>query len=207
MRIESTKRQKKPNRRLPEQEIREAFRDGRVWVRRAQVFEPDGAGSHFKIHVDSGTGARKVMIEVMTLPEGEDLTCQLATRPTWYIPTPGTVVLVSVPSGELDHCPAIVGIEDSGEADEDIDPSRTLVATDKDYVVKAPTIKFGSVGASHPVPQGDSLKTMLDALMDALTTFSTGLNSGTLSAQAATLAGALPAIKVMTYNSDKVKTE
>jgi hypothetical protein len=174
MRIEGVRRRKKAARRIPEQEVRNLFQDGRVWCRKAQVIEPDG-GTHFYIHTDPRTGARKVMIEVETLPEGEDLTCQLCTAPTWYIPPPGTVVLVAMPSGEIDHCPEIVGISDSGNADEDISEDRTLVATDKDLVFKAPAVLLGGVDASHPVPQGDSQKDALDAFADALQTYATAI--------------------------------
>lgn len=69
---------------------------------------------------------------------------------------------------------------------------------------QAEQVNLGSKSASHPVPQGDNLQTMLNALLQALTTFSTGLNSGTLSAQAVTLAGALPVIKEMPYLSPTV---
>lgn len=168
MRIESTKRRKKPTRRFPEQEIRELCRDGRVWARKAQVFEPNGPGSHFKIHTDPSTGAKKVMIEVMTLPEGEDLTCQLSTRPVWYIPPPGTVVFVGIPSGEIDHCPEIVGISDSGDADDDIGTDRTLIASEVEVVVKAPTGKLGGVDASEPLVLGNQWKDFAGAIIDAI---------------------------------------
>lgn len=137
---------------LPLAEVRELMRDGRVHVDLGVVFTPDG-GSHY--YKDTANGRSKVMVEVET-SSGLDLTCRLATRPTWYIPTPGTVVIVAIPMGELEHCPSIVGILDSGSAPDDVGTDKTLMASEVQYVAEAPAIKLNTDNGAqvHLLPDG-----------------------------------------------------
>jgi len=151
------------------------MKDGRVWGEIGQVYKPDD-GPHFFVDTDN-EGRRRTYIEVRTMPGGNDLTCRLATKPSWYIPDPGEIVAVLVPDGQIDHCPLVVGITDSGEADSDISEDRTLVATDKDYVIKAPSIKLGSVGVSQKAVLGDAQKDALSTFVDALNVYALGIKT------------------------------
>lgn len=189
---------------LPLAEMRELLKDGRVHVDLGVVFTPDGATHYYK---ETANGRSKVMVEVET-SSGLDLTCRLATRPVWYIPTPGTVVIVAIPMGELEHCPSIVGILDSGDADTDIGTDKTLVLSEVPYVVEAPTIKHGR-NAGQAVVQGDNQKTALDTLATAIDTYAKAIKSVADPPGLATaaLTAAIEVFKASSYLSSKVKTE
>jgi hypothetical protein len=202
MRIESTNRRPKATRRLPTAEIADLFKDKRVHVELGRVFAPE-TGPHY--YIDQQDGKRRVMIEVLTMPGGNDLTCRLATRPIWYLPTPGTIVIVAIPSGEIDHCPCIVGILDSGAADDDIDLERTLLTTDKEFVLKASTGKLGGVDADQPLVLGNKWKEFAEAIIDAIVVHTHNctapgspsgppINAASFTAQRATLAEKLSRI-------------
>lgn len=189
---------------LPLAEMRELLKDGRVHIDLGVVFTPDGGTHYYK---ETANGRSKVMVEVET-SSGLDLTCRLATRPVWYIPAPGTVVIVALPMGELEHCPSIVGILDSGAADDEIGTDKTLVSSEVAYVVKAPAIKWGE-NAGQAVVQGDSQKTALDTLATALDVYIKAIQGVADPSNAATpvLTAAITAFKASAYLSSKVKTE
>lgn len=212
MRISTAKRAGKGSKRLDLGPLRAATRDGRVWCQLGVVISPDG-GDYWEIATDD-SGNKMVMVEVQTMPEGLDLTCRLATKPCWYIPDVGSIVVVAVPSGEVDHIPAIVGILDGGAADTDIAASRTLLATSVDLVLKAPTVKLGGVSAAQAVVQGNTYQTALNTFLTkfaaAIATMVPGVTA--LCSDGGILLTALgttdiPALAAASYLSTKVKTE
>jgi phage baseplate assembly protein gpV len=94
-----------------------------------------------------------------------------------------------------------------GDSTVRVDKGKAIVAAGSTSIqVNQDDVQLGDDQATQPVPMGDDLQTALKFLTDALQTFSSGLNVGTLSAQAATLAAAIPAFQRMTYLSQKVKT-
>jgi hypothetical protein len=205
MRFSSLDRPRKPVRRLPIAEMKALFQDGRVHVELGKVFSPDG-GPHY--HINTDDGRRRAMIEVLTMPGGNDLTCRLATKPCWYIPTPGTLVIVAIPSGEIDHCPSVVGILDNGAADEDISAEITLISSELDIVLKAPGVRLGGVDATESAALADSLtgdlSPALSAILvdlEALCTF-VGLPAPSSTSYIGTLVSGVAAKK---YQSSKVK--
>lgn len=197
---------------LPLAEMRELLKDGRVHVDLGVVFTPDGGTHYYK---ETANGRSKVMIEVET-SSGLDLTCRLATRPVWYIPTPGTVVIVAIPMGELEHCPSIVGVLDSGAADDEIGTDKTLVSSEVTYVVKAPTIKHGE-NADQAVVRGNEQKTALNSFLDALETYIGPGGIGPIvdpptppapvGPKTLALQAAITVLKAASWLSPKVKTE
>lgn len=191
--------------RVPLHEFREAMADGRLWCCLGRVIQPDG-GPHY--HKDTSDGKSRVMIAVETIPEGLDLTCRLATRPTYYIPPVGALVAVLIPSGELEHCPLVVGVLDNGAADEEVGTDKTLVSSEVAYVVKAPSIKWGQ-NAAQDVVQGNSQKTALDAFADALGAYAVAIKAIADPTNVATpvLQAAITEFKAAAYLSAKVKTE
>lgn len=150
-------------------QLREALRDGRVWCQLGQVFSPDG-GAHWYVDTDN-EGNRSVMVEVTTMPEGMDLTCRLATKPLWYIPAAGSIVVVAIPSGETDHMPSIIGILDAGDADTDISADRCLLASDVDVVVKSGAVLLGGTDASQQLVKGNAYRAAEGSLNSAWSTF------------------------------------
>lgn len=195
---------------LPLAEIREMMKDGRVHVDLGVVFQP-GGGTHY--YKDTSNGRSKVMVEVET-SSGLDLTCRLATRPVWYIPAPGTVVIVAIPMGEIDHCTSIVGILDSGDADDEIGTGKTLVSSEVDLVLKAPIIKHG-VDASQAVVRGDEQKAALNSFLDGLETYIQGIGPivdppvppAPVGPKTVALQAAITLLKAASWLSSKVKTE
>lgn len=206
MRISKLDRGGSPSKRFPMAELREQLRDGRVWCGLGVVFKPDN-GEHF--YLENSNGKTRVYVEVQTLPEGLDLTCRLATRPTWYIPTVGTTVAVLIPSGEVDHCPLVVGVLDAGEGDEEITVERTLVKTELPYVVKAPSILLGGTDADQAVPQGDNQRAALNALASALQTYIGAIQSiaDPTTLATAAMGSALNTFKSASYLSPVSKTK
>jgi hypothetical protein len=171
-----------------------------------QVFEPEGEGSFWE-RGDHG----EILVHVETFPEGQDLTCRLgslsggAGSGIWMVPKPGTTVGVICPSGELDHYPYIDAILDSCGAPERVSPDRAIWFSDTPIEIETPDLRLGDHAATEPVPHGNELKTAIDTFIDAVKTFATGLNAGTLSGQATALVAALEAVKLLTYLSPKVK--
>lgn len=195
---------------LPLAEIRELMKDGRVHIDLGVVFTPDGGTHYYK---ETANGRSKVMVEVET-SSGLDLTCRLATRPTWYIPTPGTVVIVAIPMGQIEHCPSIVGILDSGDADEEIGTDKTLVSSEVTYVVKAPAIKHGE-NADQAVVRGDDQHAALNDFLGALEQYIQGIGPivdppvppAPVGPKTIALQAAITVMKAAQYLSSKVKTE
>lgn len=163
--------------RLDLSDLKTALMDGRTWLTLGRVFEPDG-GEHW--HVDTGRsgGKRRVMIEVETIPDGQDLTCRLATKPMWHIPDPGDIVAVAIPSGEVDHCPLIVGILDGGEAPEGIGTEKTIVAPGRPWAIRSELVQLGDSDATEQVVKGttwwESQNSHLDDAIKACDILQTG---------------------------------
>lgn len=200
--------------RLPLHEIRRMMDDGRVWCVLGKVIKPDENGAHY--YKDTTNGKSRVMIEVETIPDGMDLTCRLATRPTYYIPPVGALVAVLIPSGELEHCPLVVGVLDNGAADDEVGTDKTLVSSEVTYVVKAPAIKHGE-NASQAVVRGDEQKAALNSFLDALEIYIGPSGIGPIvdpptppspvGPKTVALQAAITVLKTASWLSPKVKTE
>lgn len=78
-----------------------------------------------------------------------------------------------------------------------------------ELVLNGTTVKVGADDATEAAIHGDALKSYLDTLVTSLTTFATGLNSGTLVAQGAALVTALgaPLTALGNYRSTVVKVK
>lgn len=112
--IRSALRRRSSSRDLDVQLLRQLTRDGRLWCLVGRVFEPEGQ-PHFRV-VEDGGRIVDVLVEVLTGPTKQDLTCRLATwaggpgAGAWYVPPVGAEVLVAIPEGAIDFVPTVVGV-------------------------------------------------------------------------------------------------
>jgi hypothetical protein len=143
------------------------------WGHIGRVFAPDGGDSYW--HREDG----RIMVEVETMPEGQDLTCRLGSLSSggpWMVPKPGTLVGVSCPDGQLDHCPFISAVLDNNEAPERVSPDRAIWVSDTPIEIETDDLKLGSHAATESATLGDSQKLAADAFADAVRTFATALS-------------------------------
>lgn len=129
------KRQRAGAKRLDLAPLREVLRDRRCWACLGVVTTPPGAASHYQILPGAG-GGLDVLVEVVTQPDGLDLTCRLgatggAGAGVWQIPREGDEVLVAIPAGAVDFMPAIVAVLASGEIPDGVAPGVIVVASDQ----------------------------------------------------------------------------
>ena len=106
------------SKRLDVDKLASLLNDGKVSGKLGRVFAPDGDGTtlpHWKIETDDD-GNKIILVEVETVPDGLDLTCQLCSgfssgggNGAWAIPRVGSMVAVLVPEGEIGFQPLIVG--------------------------------------------------------------------------------------------------
>jgi len=142
-------RRRKPVKRMDWTPWREALKDDRAWVRIAQVWKPDDAKRHYRI-VTQGSTIVQVLIEVFTIPHGEDLTPELAPDAggLWRIPDIGTEVIVALPDGEKEHEPTVVGIRASRTISDRVSPDRMVLASNLPLEIIAPKVRIGPDPAS-----------------------------------------------------------
>jgi hypothetical protein len=107
VRIIKPKRSRGPVKRLDLTDMRELFRDHRLWSAVGIVTKPDDAESHYEI-VQSGADAIDILVEVVTQPGLDNLTCRMLGG-VFDIPDEGDEVAVLVPEGTRDFMPVIVG--------------------------------------------------------------------------------------------------
>ena len=175
--------------------------DAQGWTHLGRVFAPSGEGSQW-----TKDSMGRVLVEVETLPSQMDITCRLDSHAgIWTIPTVGTLVGVIVPDGKPDHMPIIAAIVGGNGSPDRVSDERVVWEPGLPIEVIADDLKLGDYQGTQPVPRGTDLQSALNGLATALQTFSTGLNSGTLSAQAATLAAYIPQFLAKTYLSGKVQ--
>lgn len=105
-RIIKPKRSRGPVKRLDLTDMRELFRDRRMWSAVGVVTAPEGE-SHYEI-VQSGADAVDILVEVVTQPSLENLTCRMLGG-VFDIPDEGDEVAILVPEGARDFMPVIVG--------------------------------------------------------------------------------------------------
>jgi hypothetical protein len=131
-----------PALKLPIEEMRRLFDTGRVECVMGVVTKPEGQPH---CYIEDG----HVFVEVVTAPEGLDLTCQLAVPSTgpnaglWFWPAVGAKVLVAIPSGQIDHSPTVVAVEASGEVPEGFGDQNTIFKSLVDLDIRAPTTRIG----------------------------------------------------------------
>lgn len=127
MKITRPKRGRAGAKRMDLTDMRELFRDRRVWSGIGIVIEPEGA-AHWSIVSNAAGTAVDVLIEVELQPSKVHVSCRLP-RGVWQVPNPGDEVAVLIPDGQLDFQPLIVCSLSSGTVPivEGPDPTRIVI--------------------------------------------------------------------------------
>jgi hypothetical protein len=184
------------------------MRDGRMWTKLGKVFAPDGAKC-WQVNAEG-----MILVEVETIPDGQDLTCRLGTWGSgggfggWAIPRPNSIVAVMVPDGEIEFHPIIIGVLDCNAAPDGVGDDLTLIADDRDIAIQAPRVALGDKDATESAMLGDSFTgdlsdPMTDILSDLATLFAAlSLGVPTSTTSIGTLSAGLSS---RAYQSSKVK--
>lgn len=106
MRITKPKRAKSGAKRLDLSDMRELFKDRRMWCAVGTVTAPEGEAHWHIASNDSGT-AVDVIIEVVLQPSEDPVSCRLRGG-IWEVPNVGDEVAVLLPEGALDFMPIVV---------------------------------------------------------------------------------------------------
>lgn len=107
MRISKPKRGRAPVKRLDLTDMRELFRDRRVWSGIAIVAAPDDGEDYFEIVTNAEGTAIDITVECVLQPSEVPITCRLPAG-VFDVPDEGDEVGVILPMGELDFMPIIV---------------------------------------------------------------------------------------------------
>lgn len=148
-------------------DLASVLEDPRTHFKIGRVFKPDSNTEHWSLYKGEDGTKSMVMVEVETIPDSQDLTCRLATKPAWYIPKVGELVAVAVPDGEIDHCPLIVGILDTGAAPVDVSMDVMLIAPGRTWAVRSDLVQLGDTDADQSVILGDKRLAHEKSLMDS----------------------------------------
>jgi hypothetical protein len=155
-------------------EVRDAMEDQRVHVCVGLVVKRPNDDAHYEIVKDDAGAPVDVLVEVDLMPRGEAVTARLGALAggpgcgIWRIPPAGTEVVVSIPRGELENGPCIVGELSTrgvpGALDQDtlvvINPGKVIVASKNDKVYVGSEDGTGT----QPMVLGNSLETRLSDL-------------------------------------------
>jgi hypothetical protein len=93
-------------------DMRELFRDRRVWSALGVVIAPDG-GPHWAVVPSDTGGAFDIVVEVEIQPSQVHVTARLRAG-MWEVPAVGEEVAVLVPDGRIDFQPIVIAILSSG---------------------------------------------------------------------------------------------
>lgn len=104
MRITKPKRGRRASKRLDLTDMRELFRDRRVWGAIGVVVKPNAAE-----HYQAVTAPADVIVEVTLQPSLTPVSCRVGAG-LWIIPEEGEEVAVLLPEGAVDFMPTIVAI-------------------------------------------------------------------------------------------------
>lgn len=132
--------------RLDLTDMRELFRDRRVWSAVGIVTKADGRDSHWEIVTDDGGAEVDIVIDVVVQPSQVPVTARLRGGGWWEVPAEGDEVALLVPDGQLDFMPIVLCKLSSNTVPSGQAPSPTNI------VIAAPTggkvyVHDGSGGA------------------------------------------------------------
>jgi hypothetical protein len=130
--ITKPKRGNKPTKRLDLTDMREMFRDRRMWAAIGKVTAAP----------EETTGPADVMLEVLLQPSLVPVNCRLAAA-IWTVPAIGEEVAVLIPEGQTDFMPIIVAVLSSNSLPSAQGPAPNTIAIVRGQVL----IHDGSGGA------------------------------------------------------------
>lgn len=128
MKITKPYRGNRGSKRLDLTDMREIFKDNRMWCAVGIVTLPPGADQHFEI---SDTD---VLVDVVLQPHLLDVTCRLAAGVT-LIPNVGEEVVVAIPEGEMAFMPIVLCVLSSGVVSGDQPPALNRILIIRQEVV------------------------------------------------------------------------
>jgi len=128
MRITAPKRGRRGAKRLDLTDMRDLFRDHRMWFALGIVERPDDGDDTAII------GATDVQIEVVLQPSLQPVTCRLPAG-VWDVPDEGDEVMVGLPEGAIDFMPVIVGRLSSGHVAAVQGPQAGRIVLERDEVL------------------------------------------------------------------------
>lgn len=94
-------RGQRPSKRLDLSDMRQLFRDTRLWCAIGIVTVDPGQAQHFEITESC------VVVDVVLQPSLQPVTCRLSSS-MWAIPAVGAEVLVIIPDGQVDFLPTVI---------------------------------------------------------------------------------------------------
>lgn len=107
-RITKPKRRGTGAKRLDLSDMRELFRDRRVWSAVGRVVLPDGTDQHWQIVEHEGEGV-DIEIEVVIQPSQVPVTARLRGGGWWEVPALDDEVALLIPDGQVDFMPIVIG--------------------------------------------------------------------------------------------------
>lgn len=157
MRITKPKRGRRGTKRVDLTDMRELFRDRRMWTAIGIVVKPDD-GEHF----EEVTGPADVLVEVVLQPSLVPVSCRLAAG-VWMVPSVGEEVAVLIPEGQPAFMPLIIANLSSNSLPTDQGPAEDRIAIVRDEIVA----HDGTGGAVALTKQSDfeALRNHVNALL------------------------------------------
>lgn len=163
-RVAAPLRRKKATRRLDLTDLGKLLRDRRIWCALGVVTVPPGETLHYRIDAEDGTP--DVLVDVVTVPDGLDLTCRLGVCAggggggVWRIPPAGAEVAVLVAAGEISFQPIIVAVvgADAGALPEGLGVDNVVIAATPGRKVQI----HDGTGSARPLAFKDELEALTD---------------------------------------------
>lgn len=156
------RRGKKATKRPDLSMVREALRDQREWIFKAEVIEGDN-GSHYEIIND------EIIVDLITLPMEMEISAVVgfpiggSGSGVFSIPPLGSEVLVAIPDGDLDFQPTIIAVQSGTGAPSGLSESTIVIVAPEGGQV---LVHDGDSGETEPVvlkSEYDALKAHIDA--------------------------------------------
>jgi hypothetical protein len=155
------RKRRKATQRLDLTSLREALKDRRCWASIATTVIPGGEDSHWSLELNDAGDVVDVLVDVVTHPDGQELTCRLDIRGSIEIPALGDEVLVCLPSGRIDFMPTITGFMSSGSVP---NPDGQGPALERVVIAKAEGFIHDGGGGAKELAYKDDVQQVRDDL-------------------------------------------
>jgi hypothetical protein len=149
------------NKRLDMTEIRSALRDERRWTAIGVIVANTDGSPHWRVEMD-GSEAVDIMVDVVLQPSQVPIECRLQAG-MWIVPRIGEEVAVSIPDGQIDFLPCIIGILSSNEVPTVQGPTPDRMVFERDEIVA-----HDGEGGAVPVAIASDLTALKTAIQNAV---------------------------------------
>ncbi|HUS27613.1 MAG TPA: hypothetical protein VMZ53_03870 [Kofleriaceae bacterium] len=126
MRITKPKRGRGPVKRIDLTDMRELFRDRRMWSAVGIVTAPEGE-PYWEVVTNEDGSSVDVVVEVVLQPSEQHVTCRLRSG-MWEVPAEGDEVAVLIPEGQIDFMPIVIARLSGNAVPTTQGPSPTRIA-------------------------------------------------------------------------------